>query len=176
MTLDTETIGFPNLPKMLDKAGNDHETDANDNNETDSFEDHSNPIETTVDTIENGEITEPVVKKQRQKIECVKCKRMILKSHMKRHIKANHKYRRTFSCNLYGCGRGFATKKKLEHHVVNDHEENIAVPLDKVGRFLIFKLIVFSRFVPTARRISSLLWTTSTMCREPTSTTARSVS
>ena len=68
----------------------------------------------------------------REKIECPKCKKMLLKSHLKRHMKANHKYKRTFTCNLYGCMRGFPSKKKLEHHIVFDHEENIHVPDDKI--------------------------------------------
>jgi len=68
----------------------------------------------------------------REKLECPKCKKMLLKSHLKRHMKANHKYKRTFTCNLYGCMRGFPSKKKLEHHIVFDHEENIQVPDDKI--------------------------------------------
>ena len=68
----------------------------------------------------------------REKVECPKCKKMLLKSHLKRHMKANHKYKRTFTCNLYGCMRGFPSKKKLEHHIVFDHEENIQVPDDKI--------------------------------------------
>ena len=68
----------------------------------------------------------------REKLECPKCKKMLLKSHLKRHMKANHKYKRTFTCNLYGCMRGFPSKKKLEHRIVFDHEENIQVPDDKI--------------------------------------------
>ena len=68
----------------------------------------------------------------REKVECTKCKKMLLKSHLKRHMKANHMYKRTFTCNLYGCMKGFPSKKKLEHHIVFDHEENIQVPDDKI--------------------------------------------
>lgn len=73
-----------------------------------------------------------VSKKPRQKVECTKCKKLLLKSQLKRHMRANHQYKRTFSCNLYSCNRGFTSKKKLEHHVLYDHEQNIIVPEDKI--------------------------------------------
>jgi hypothetical protein len=76
---------------------------------------------------------EPVLDKWKtRRVECPKCEKLILKAHVKRHMKANHKYKRTFSCNLYGCGRGFDSKKKLENHVMYYHEENIPVPEDKI--------------------------------------------
>ena len=76
-------------------------------------------------------IIEPVKKAKHVKKKCPKCPKLFYKAHMKRHMKSAHVYKRTFSCTLYKCGKGFTTKKKLEHHVTFDHEENITVPGDR---------------------------------------------
>ena len=74
---------------------------------------------------------ESAKKPKHVKNKCPKCPKLFYKAHLKRHIKSAHTYKRTFSCTLYKCGKGFTTKKKLEHHVTFDHEENINVPGDK---------------------------------------------
>ena len=75
---------------------------------------------------------EPPKKTMQVKKKCPKCSKLFYKAHLKRHIKSAHVYKRTFSCTLYKCGKGFTTKKKLEHHVTFDHGESINVPGDKI--------------------------------------------
>ena len=78
------------------------------------------------------ENTTEIPKKEKQmRKKCPKCPKLFYKAHLKRHIKSAHAYKRTFSCTLYSCGKGFTTKKKLEQHIIFDHEENINVPGDK---------------------------------------------
>ena len=94
----------------------------------DFFDSEEKNMETeTAENIETPPKKPPPVKKK-----CPKCPKLFLKAHLKRHMKSAHAYKRTFSCTLYSCGKGFSTKKKLEQHVTFDHEETISVPGDKV--------------------------------------------
>ena len=97
--------------------------------DTDEFFD-SVDIEETKTLTENT--LEPPKKLKHVRNKCPKCPKLFYKAHLKRHMKSAHVYKRTFSCTLYKCGKGFTTKKKLEHHVTFDHEENINVPGDKI--------------------------------------------
>ena len=87
----------------------------------------------TVDREETKSQVEDKPKKSKQvKRKCPKCPKLFYKAHLKRHMKSAHVYKRTFSCVLYDCGKGFTTKTKLEHHITFDHEENINVPGDRI--------------------------------------------
>ena len=102
--------------------------------DTDDFFE-SSELENEEEIKENIEQEEAIAlasKIEQVKEKCPKCPKLFHKSHLKRHMKAAHVYKRTFSCTLYNFGKGFTTKKKLEHHVTYDHEENITVPEDKM--------------------------------------------
>ena len=122
-------------------------------------------------------IIEPVKKAKHVKKKCPKCPKLFYKAHMKRHMKSAHVYKRTFSCTLYKCGKGFTTKKKLEHHVTFDHEENITVPGDRTCPYCKVTYILFIKYVKIISFRLSLnpLLITNTTYKEITLSTARNV-